>query len=178
MPLQEWVDEGLLSIFFLVVGLEIKREFTVGRLATRRAAALPVAASIGGMIVPAVIYRLILPHGPYSHGWGIPIATDTAFAVALIVLLGRRVPVELRVFLTAAVVVDDLVAIVVVAVFYSGHIAVADLVLAGAVILVLMGLTGPASIGRCPMRRPASCCGCCCSARACTRPLPASSSRW
>jgi NhaA family Na+:H+ antiporter len=139
MSLQDWVDEGLLSFFFLVVGLEIKREFTVGRLATRRAAALPVAASIGGMIVPAAIYLAILPHGPYSHGWGIPIATDTAFAVALIVLLGERVPVELRVFLTAAVVVDDLVAIVVVAVFYSSHIVVADLMLAGAVVLVLVG---------------------------------------
>ncbi|MCW5760843.1 MAG: Na+/H+ antiporter NhaA [Phenylobacterium sp.] len=122
LPLQEWVDSGLLSIFFLVVGLEIKREFTVGRLATRRTAALPVAAAVGGMIMPAVIYVLLIPTGAFAPGWGIPIATDTAFAVALIVILGDRVPIELRVFLTAAVITDDLVAIGVVAVFYSGGI--------------------------------------------------------
>jgi NhaA family Na+:H+ antiporter len=140
MPLQEWVDEGLLSIFFLVVGLEIKREFTVGRLATRRAAALPVAASIGGMIAPAIIYLLVIQGGPLSVGWGIPIATDTAFAVALIVLLRDRVPVELRVFLTAAVIVDDLVAIAVVALFYSSDIDLTDLFLACVVVGLLVAL--------------------------------------
>jgi NhaA family Na+:H+ antiporter len=129
MPLLEWINHGLLTIFFLVVGLEIKREFTVGHLATRRAAALPVAAAIGGMIIPALIYILVIPAGPLDHGWGVPIATDTAFAIAIIVLLGDRVPVELRVFLTAAVVVDDLVAIAVVAVFYSGEISTLFLVL-------------------------------------------------
>ena len=123
MPLLEWINHGLLTIFFLVVGLEIKREFTVGHLATRRSAALPVAAAIGGMIVPALIYILVIPTGPLDHGWGVPIATDTAFAIAIIVLLGDRVPVELRVFLTAAVVVDDLAAIAVVAVFYSTEIS-------------------------------------------------------
>jgi Na+:H+ antiporter, NhaA family len=123
MPLLEWINHGLLSIFFLVVGLEIKREFTVGHLASRRAAALPAAAALGGMLVPALLYLLVIPTGPLSHGWGVPIATDTAFAIAVIVLLGDRVPVELRVFLTAAVVVDDLVAIAVVAIFYSGAIS-------------------------------------------------------
>jgi NhaA family Na+:H+ antiporter len=122
LPLREWINEGLLTIFFLVVGLEIKREFTVGRLATRRSAALPVVASIGGMLVPALIYLLAVSSGPLSMGWAIPTTTDTAFAVALIALLGRRVPVELRVFLTAAVIVDDLVAIAIVAVFYSGAV--------------------------------------------------------
>ena len=122
MPLREWINEALLTIFFLVVGLEIKREFTVGRLATRRSAALPVVASIGGMLVPALIYLLAVPSGPLSMGWAIPTTTDTAFAVALIAVLGRRVPVELRVFLTAAVIVDDLVAIAIVAVFYSGSL--------------------------------------------------------
>ena len=119
MSLQHWVNDGLLTIFFLVVGLEIKREFTVGHLASRRAAALPVAAAIGGMVVPAVLYSLVIPHGPWSHGWGVPMATDTAFAVALIVMMGERVPIALRIFLTAAAIVDDIGAIVVVAVFYS-----------------------------------------------------------
>jgi Na+:H+ antiporter, NhaA family len=122
LSLLDWVNHGLLSVFFLVVGLEIKREFTVGRLANRRAAALPVAASFGGIIAPALIYFFMVPSGPLSAGWGIPIGTDTAFAVALIVLLGDRVPVELRVFLTAAVIVDDVVAIAVIALFYSGAI--------------------------------------------------------
>jgi len=122
LPVINWINDGLLTIFFLVVGLEIKREFTVGRLATRRAAALPIAAAFGGMTAPALIYLLVIPSGPLTAGWGMTIATDTAFAVALMVLLGDRVPVDLRVFLTAAVIVDDLVAIVVVALFYSGAI--------------------------------------------------------
>ena len=122
LPVLDWINHGLLSIFFLVVGLEIKRELTVGRLATRRAAALPIAAALGGMTAPALIYLAIVPLGPLSHGWGIPIATDTAFAIALIALLGDRVPVELRVFLTAAVIVDDLVVIAVLAFFYAGEI--------------------------------------------------------
>jgi NhaA family Na+:H+ antiporter len=140
LPLIDWVDHGLLSIFFLVVGLEIKREFTVGRLATRRAAALPVFAALGGMIAPAVIYLVAIDGAALSHGWGITIATDTAFAVALIVLLGDRVPVELRVFLTAAVIVDDLVAIAVVALFYSGAIDMHYLAAAAAVTVALIAL--------------------------------------
>src|SRR5688500_4860401 len=121
LPLREWINDGLLSIFFLVVGLEIKREFIVGRLATRRAAALPIAAALGGMLLPATLYLLIAPRA-LAAGWAIPTTTDTAFAVALIALLGSRVPVELRIFLTAAVVVDDLAAIAIVAVFYSTHL--------------------------------------------------------
>jgi len=140
LPLVEWVNDGLLTVFFLVVGLEIKRELTVGRLANRRAAALPIAASIGGMIVPAVIYYGVISAGPFAHGWGITIATDTAFAVALIVLLGDRVPVDLRVFLTAAVIVDDLVAIVVVALFYSGALVPGFLVAATLVTAMLAAL--------------------------------------
>jgi NhaA family Na+:H+ antiporter len=100
------------------VGLEIKREFTVGHLASRRSAALPIAAAIGGMAVPALIYVSLVP-GAWSHGWGVPMATDTAFAVALIAVMGARVPVELRIFLTAAAIVDDIGAIIVVALFYS-----------------------------------------------------------
>ena len=120
MSLQHWVNDGLLTVFFLVVGLEIKREFTVGHLASRRSAALPIAGAIGGMVAPAALYLLVIPQGPWSHGWGVPMATDTAFAVALIVMMGARVPVELRIFLTAAAIVDDIGAIVVVALFYSG----------------------------------------------------------
>jgi NhaA family Na+:H+ antiporter len=119
MPLIDWINDGLLTFFFLVVGLEIKREFTVGRLATRRAAALPLAAAAGGIILPALLYLAVTPSGPLAHGWAIPTTTDTAFAIAIIAMLGNRVPVELRIFLTAAVVIDDLVAIAIVAVFYS-----------------------------------------------------------
>ena len=137
MSLRNWINDGLLTIFFLVVGLEIKREFTVGHLATRRSAALPVAAAIGGMAVPAALYVLLIPAGPWSHGWGVPMATDTAFAVALIVMLGRRVPVELRIFLTAAAIVDDIGAITVVAVFYSGDLNLVFLVTAAAIVAAL-----------------------------------------
>ncbi len=120
MSLVQWVNDALLTVFFLVVGLEIKREFTVGHLATRRSAALPIAAAIGGMAVPALIYVLLVPAGDWRIGWGVPMATDTAFAVALIAVMGARVPVELRIFLTAAAIVDDIGAIVMVAIFYSG----------------------------------------------------------
>jgi NhaA family Na+:H+ antiporter len=122
MSVRDWINDGLLTLFFLVVGLEIKREFTVGHLASRRSAALPIAAAIGGMALPALLYVLIVPDGSWSHGWGVPMATDTAFAVALIAMMGRRVPVELRIFLTAAAIVDDIGAIVVVAAFYSGDL--------------------------------------------------------
>ena len=137
MSLLHWVNDALLTIFFLVVGLEIKREFTVGHLSTRRSAALPVAAAIGGMVVPVLLYVLIIPGGPWSHGWGVPMATDTAFAIALIVMMGRRVPVELRIFLTAAAIVDDIGAITVVAVFYSESLDLRYLMLAGATTAVL-----------------------------------------
>ena len=122
MPLLHWIDDALLTLFFLVVGLEIKRELTVGHLANRRLAAFPIAAAIGGMAVPAALYLAAIPAGVWESGWGVPMATDTAFAVALIVMLGRRVPVELRVFLTAAAIVDDMGAIAVVALFYSGDL--------------------------------------------------------
>lgn len=140
LPVIEWVNDGLLSIFFLVVGLEIKREFTVGRLATRRAASFPVLAAFGGMTAPALIYLALIPSGPLVAGWGLTIATDTAFAVALLVLLGDRVPVDLRVFLTAAVIVDDLVAIAIIALFYSGAISLAYLAASALVTLLLMAM--------------------------------------
>jgi Na+:H+ antiporter, NhaA family len=133
LSLLHWVNDGLLTVFFLVVGLEIKREFTVGHLASWRSAALPIAAAIGGMVAPAALYLLVIPEGPWTHGWGVPMATDTAFAVALIVMMGARVPIELRIFLTAAAIVDDIGAIVVVALFYSGELHVGYL--AGAALI-------------------------------------------
>jgi NhaA family Na+:H+ antiporter len=137
LSLLHWINDGLLTIFFLVVGLEIKREFTTGHLASPRAAALPIAAAIGGMAVPAGLYALLIPAGPLAHGWGVPMATDTAFAVALIVMMGARVPVALRIFLTAAAIVDDIGAIAVVAAFYSGTLHLEWLAAAGLVTLAL-----------------------------------------
>ncbi|BCB27854.1 hypothetical protein SKTS_27400 [Sulfurimicrobium lacus] len=138
MSLLHWVNDALLTIFFLVVGLEVKREFTIGHLSSRRAAALPVAAAIGGMTVPAILYLSIIPSGPWSMGWGVPMATDTAFAVALVAMMGARVPVDLRIFLTAAAIVDDIGAIVVVAMFYSGDLHYSYLVGAAAITAGLM----------------------------------------
>jgi len=145
LPLLRWINEGVLALFFLVVGLEIKREFTVGHLSSLRAAALPIAAALGGMAGPVLLYMLILPDGPWAHGWGVPMATDTAFAVALIVMLGNRVPVELRVFLTAATIIDDIGAIVVVALFYShgidaGQLGIAAVILAALILLPRFGI--------------------------------------
>ena len=137
LTLLDWVNHGLLTIFFFVVGLEIKREFTVGHLASFRSGALPVMASLGGIVLPAIIYASIAP-SQLRNGWGIPIGTDTAFAVALIVLLADRVPIELRVFLTAAVIIDDIVAIVAIALFYSGDIGTIYLIAAGAVVVLLI----------------------------------------
>ena len=135
--LLHWVNHGLLTVFFFVVGLEIKREFTVGHLATFRSGALPVMAAFGGILLPAAIYASIAPP-ELRHGWGIPIGTDTAFAVALIVLLGPRVPIELRVFLTAAVIIDDIVAIMAIALFYTGEIHTGYLIASGAVTVLLV----------------------------------------
>lgn len=140
LPLIRWVNDGLLTIFFLVVGLEIKREFTIGHLSTRRLAAMPIAASIGGMVVPAAIYLLLIPAGAWTRGWGVPIGTDTAFAVALIATMGQRVPIELRIFLTAAAIVDDIGAILIVALFYSDGLNFNFLAAALLIIGVLVAL--------------------------------------
>jgi NhaA family Na+:H+ antiporter len=147
--LLHWVNHGLLTVFFFVVGLEIKREFTVGHLATFRSGALPVIAAFGGIVLPAVIYASIAPR-ELRHGWGIPIGTDTAFAVALIVLLRDRVPIELRVFLTAAVIIDDIVAILVIAMFYTGEIYAGYLIAGAAVTLLLVVLNRTGVYGTLP----------------------------
>jgi Na+:H+ antiporter, NhaA family len=137
LPLLRWINDGLLTIFFLVVGLEVKREFTVGSLTSPRSAGLPIAAAIGGMVVPAGLYMLLIPAGGWSHGWGVPMPTDTAFAVALLVMLGSRVPVDLRIFLTAATIVDDIGTIAVIALFYSGELNLGYLAAAAAVTVAL-----------------------------------------
>ncbi|MGQ7848327.1 Na+/H+ antiporter NhaA [Granulosicoccus sp. 3-233] len=140
LSLHHLVNDGLLTIFFLVVGLEIKREFTVGKLADPKAAALPITGALGGMIVPAILYLLLIPRGDWSGGWGITMATDTAFAIALIVAMGERVPIELRVFLTAAAIVDDIGAILVVALFYSEQISLVYMAAAGGAVITLYAL--------------------------------------
>lgn len=147
LSLLHWVNDALLTIFFLVVGLEIKREFTVGHLASRRTAMLPIAAAIGGMVLPALMYLIFIPRGPWAAGWGVPMATDTAFAVALIAMLGARVPVDLRIFLTAAAIVDDIGSIVVGAIFYSGTVHYVYLT-AAAVMTALLLLLNRAGIYR------------------------------
>jgi NhaA family Na+:H+ antiporter len=131
-PLVLWVNDGLMAIFFLVVGLEIKRELIQGALSSPRKAALPIFAAVGGMAVPAAIFVAFNFGGEGISGWAIPAATDIAFALGILALLGSRVPLELKVFLTAVAVVDDLGAVIIIALFYSGELATVPLLLAAA----------------------------------------------
>lgn len=130
-PLLLWVNDGLMAVFFFMVGLEIKRELLVGELASPRRAALPIAAAIGGMIVPALIFFAFTRGTPEARGWGVPMATDIAFALGVIALLGDRIPVPLRVFIAAAAIVDDLGAVLVIAIFYSSGVSGRALAAAG-----------------------------------------------
>ncbi|MCC7363328.1 MAG: Na+/H+ antiporter NhaA [Dehalococcoidia bacterium] len=133
------VNDGLMAIFFFVVGLEIKREVLHGELASPRRAALPIAGAIGGMVVPALIYVAFNAGHDGAKGWGIPMATDIAFSLGVLALLGRRVPFALKVFLLALAIVDDLGAIVVIAVFYTDSISTEALLWAGVVLAVIIG---------------------------------------
>ena len=135
--LRHWVNDGLMTLFFLVVGLEIKRELVAGELATWRKAALPVVAAVGGMAVPAAIYAAGNAGGPGAPGWGVPMATDIAFALGVLALLGSRVPAALKVFLLTLAVVDDLGSIAVVALFYSRGVDPAALALAAGVVVLV-----------------------------------------
>ncbi|HEY3723956.1 MAG TPA: Na+/H+ antiporter NhaA [Acidimicrobiia bacterium] len=138
--LQQWVNDGLMTIFFFVVGLEIKRELVRGELRDPRAASLPVIAAIGGMIVPALLYLAVNAGGAGGRGWAIPMATDIAFAVALLAIAGSRVPPNLKLFLLTLAIVDDIGAIVVIAVFYSGTISMTWLAGAAATVLVVVAV--------------------------------------
>jgi NhaA family Na+:H+ antiporter len=143
-PLILWINDGLMAIFFFLVGLEIKREILVGELNSMQQAALPVAAAIGGMVLPAFIFVLFNTSGPASSGWGIPMATDIAFALGILSLLGKRVPIGLKIFLTAVAIVDDMGAVLVIAVFYSAQIIPVYIWLAIGIFffLLLLGKSG------------------------------------
>jgi NhaA family Na+:H+ antiporter len=150
--LHHWINDGLMAVFFFVVGLEIKRELLAGELSTPRKAILPIAAALGGMLVPAGIFLLFAPQLPESRGWGIPMATDIAFALGVIALLGDRIPRSLAIFLTALAIVDDLGAVAVIALFYTGELSAPALTAAALLFLLLaagnrLGFKDPAFFG-------------------------------
>ena len=146
--LLHWVNDGLMVIFFFLVGLEIKREILVGELASLRRAALPLMGAVGGMALPALIYVLFNAGGEGQAGWGIPMATDIAFLLGILAILGSRVPITLKIFFTALAIADDLGAVLVIALFYSGEIQLTALIVAAAILMVLVVLN------RAGVRRP------------------------
>ncbi len=140
MPLQLWINDGLMAVFFFVVGLEVKREFVMGELREFKHAALPVAAAIGGMIVPAAIYLSMQAGAPGERGWGIPMATDIAFVVGCMALLGPRIPNGLRIMLLSLAIADDIGAILVIAIGYTAHLDTHALALSLVGIALFIGL--------------------------------------
>jgi NhaA family Na+:H+ antiporter len=147
-PLLLWINDGLMAVFFFVVGLEIKRELQVGELASLRQALFPIAAAIGGMFFPAAVYLMINAGQIGESGWGIPMATDIAFALGILALLGKRAPLSLKIFLTAVAIVDDIGAVMVIALFYTekivwGSLGLAALIFVFLLILNRMGVRKP-----------------------------------
>jgi len=136
-PLILWINDGLMAIFFFLIGLEIKRELLIGELNSLKKIAFPLVGAIGGMLAPILFYVLLNQNTSSSHGWGIPMATDIAFSLAVLQVLGKRVPISLKVFLTAFAIVDDIGVVLVIAVFYSGDIVLNYLLLGVALLAVL-----------------------------------------
>jgi len=140
LTLHQWINDGLMAVFFLFVGLEIKRELIVGELASVRKAAVPIAGAIGGMIVPAAVYWMWNMSGQNARGWGIPMATDIAFALGALALIAPHAPAGARIFLAALAIVDDMGAVLVIAIFYSHTLAWSALIVAAFIVIVLIGL--------------------------------------
>ena len=136
--IHHWINDGLMAIFFFIIGLEIKREVLVGELSNMKVAILPILSAIGGMAFPALIYLSITSGTEGVNGWGIPMATDIAFAISALVLLGKRIPTALVTFLVALAIVDDLGAVLVIALFYTEQIHLLPLALAGGAFLILV----------------------------------------
>jgi Na+:H+ antiporter, NhaA family len=130
LSVSHWINDGLMAVFFFLVGLEIKKELVAGELSSTKKATLPIVAAVGGMVVPAIFYFFYNSESPHSRGWGIPMATDIAFAVGLLTLFGRKVPMALKVLLLAVAIVDDLGAILVIALFYTQEIKMVGLTVA------------------------------------------------
>ena len=145
----EWINDGLMSLFFFLVGLEIKREILVGELSSFRKAAFPFMAALGGMVVPAIIYVAIVHDAEFQRGWAIPLSTDIAFTLGLLTFFGSRIPIALRVFVTALAIVDDILAVAVIAIFYSDEIHYISLGIGVACVLVSL------AANRLGIRKPA-----------------------